>query len=85
MVSTIGFESLEPRVTWADLVNMEKVKWPLSPPTPTIYKPALLQKEMMQVYWACLSMANSCIPRLVCKNPLPLLATVMKMLAKEEE
>ena len=40
---------------------------------------------MMQVYQACFSMANSCIPRIVCKDPLPMLTAVMKMLAKEEE
>ena len=85
MVSTIGFGTLEPRVAWADLVNMEKVKWPLPPSAPAIYKPALLPKDMMWVYQACFSMANSCIPRIVCKDPLPMLATMMKMLAKEEE
>ena len=30
-------------------------------------------------------MANSCIPRIVCEDPLPMLTAIMKMLAKEEE
>ena len=85
MVSTIGFGSLEPKDTWADLVNMEKVKWPLPPSAPTIYKRAVLPKDMMWVYQACFSMANSCIPSIVCEDPLPMLTAVMKMLAKEEE
>ena len=85
MVSTIGFGSLEPKVTWADLVNMEKVKWPLPPSAPNIYKPSLISKDMMRVYQACFSMANSCIPRIVCEDPLPMLIAMMKMLAKEEE
>ena len=85
MISTIGFGSLEPKVTLADLVNMEKVKWPLPPSAPTIYKPALLPKDMMQVYQACFSMANSCIPRIVCEDPLPMLTAMIKILAKEEE
>ena len=85
MVSTIGFGSLEPKMTWANLVNMEKVKWPLPPSAPAIYKPALLPKDMMRVYQACFSMVNSCIPRIVCEDPLPMLTAVMKMLAKEEE
>ena len=72
-------------MTWADLVNMENVKWPLPPSAPSIYKPALLPKDMMRVYQACFSMANSCIPRIICEDPLPMLTAVMKMLAKEEE
>ena len=84
-VSAIGFGSLEPRVPWADLVNMEKVKWPLPPSTPAIYKSALLPKDMMPIFLACFSMANSCIPRIVYEDPLPMLAIVMKMLAREEE
>ena len=40
---------------------------------------------MMRVYQACFSIANSCIPRIVCEDPLPMLTTVMKVLAKEEE
>ena len=85
MVSTIDFGSLEPRVTWADLVNMEKVKRALPPSTLATYKPALLPKDMMWVYQACFSMANSCIPRIVFEDVLPMLAAVMKMLAKAEE
>ena len=64
---------------------MEKVKWPLPPSAPTIYKPALLPKDMIWVYQAFFSMAHCSIPRIVCKDPLPMLTAMMKMLAKEEE
>ena len=64
---------------------MEKVKWPLPPSSPVVYKPALLAKDKIRVYQACFSMANSCIPRIVREDPLPMLAAVMKMLAREEE